>query len=135
VGVLLQVHLVRAQEEEERPRGRGELVTDAPSVVARRASMIEQSRRSGFDYTSDSKEPAVTGRPSGIRKLEESVTESGFVIEATDELPLGAWARLEVDRQARRVTATCGGAPTVYCTDGRWRIEEHGVSRGYLLGR
>lgn len=113
---------------------RGELVADAPSVVAYLASSMEQYRRSGSDYTPGTEELAATRRSTGMPQLEVRTTDSGFVIEAREELPPGAWVRLAVDRQARRVTATCGGPPTVYCTDGRWPIEEFGVDEAYLLG-
>ena len=44
------------------------------------------------------------------------------------------WYRLEVERKAGRITATCGG-PTPGCSKGRWRYQEHGLPASYLLGR
>jgi hypothetical protein len=43
--------------------------------------------------------------------------------------------RLEVDCHAHRVTATCGGDPAPGCVNGRWRFEDHGLVRRYLVGR
>jgi hypothetical protein len=104
-------------------------------VVARLASLMEQDRRSGIDNTRDREALAATRRSARLQRLEVSATASRFVIEATEKQPPGAWVRLAVDRQAQRVSATCGGTPTVYCTEGRWRIEEHGLDGAYLLGR
>jgi hypothetical protein len=45
------------------------------------------------------------------------------------------WFRVEVDRAARTVEATCGGSPAPGCVAGRWSVEEFGLSDSYLLGR
>jgi hypothetical protein len=137
LSLAIEGHLIREQEQtpKDSPSRRGPLITDAASVVAQLASLMEQDRRSGIDNTRDREALAATRRSARLQRLEVSATHSGFVIEATEKQPLGAWVRLAVDRRSRRVMATCGGAPTVYCTDGRWRIEEHGLSRRYLLGR
>ncbi|HEX6584883.1 MAG TPA: hypothetical protein VF056_14885 [Thermoleophilaceae bacterium] len=45
------------------------------------------------------------------------------------------WYRLEVERRAGRISATCGGGPAPGCTDGHWRFEAHGLQASYLLGR
>jgi hypothetical protein len=45
------------------------------------------------------------------------------------------WFRVEVDRAAGRVDATCGGSPAPGCVAGRWAIGEFGLSAEYLLGR
>ena len=42
--------------------------------------------------------------------------------------------RLEVERKAGRIHATCGGSPAPGCIGGRWRIQAHGLPASYLLG-
>ena len=136
VSALILAHFIREGEKQPpSPRSGDELVTDAPSRVAGRARSLEQSRRSGFDDTRAAQEPPPTGRSAGPPELEVSVTDSEFVVEATDELPPGAWARLEVDRDAGRVTTTCGGPPTVWCKGGRWSVTDYATTESYLLGR
>jgi hypothetical protein len=135
VSRLVLGELIAAGERSApRPPSGGHLIADAPSVVARKAGMIEQSRRSGLKPNPDLSPSRSSDLPSGIQKLEVSGSNSGFVVEARDKLPPGAWARLTVDRPARRVTTTCGGPPTVWCTDGRWSLEGHAVTESYLLG-
>jgi hypothetical protein len=78
--------------------------------------------------------PAVT-RWARSYSLEASATDSSFVIEAAGRKAPGVWFRIAVDRQARRVRATCGGDPTEYCMDGHWPIESFGLYESYVFGR
>jgi hypothetical protein len=59
----------------------------------------------------------------------------GFVVETSSAPAADGWYRLEVDRRPRHVGATCGGEPAPGCVHGRWRIEDFGLVRRYLLGR
>jgi hypothetical protein len=67
--------------------------------------------------------------------LQASATHSGFVVETMSAPDANGWFRLEVRRAAGRVVATCGGSPAPGCSDGHWRVPEHGLPVSYLLGR
>lgn len=66
--------------------------------------------------------------------LQGSAAQRGFVIETTSAPAADGWYRLEVDRRAHRVNATCGGSPAPGCINGHWRYQDRGLARSYLLG-
>jgi hypothetical protein len=120
----------------------------APLIASDLAGFQERRRRAGRGYAPDTE--ALVGdwltqfgaehrrqmrewtRYHGVRA---SATRHGFAIETLSVPGADGWYRLEVDRRARRVAATCGGDPAPGCVDGRWAIAAFGQVRGYLLGR
>jgi hypothetical protein len=72
---------------------------------------------------------------TGYHGVQASATSSGFVIETMSAPEADGWYRLEVERNAGRISATCGGSPAPGCVGGRWRIQAHGLPASYLLRR
>jgi hypothetical protein len=122
--------------------------SSAPLIASDMAGFQERMRRDGRGYAPDTETLVaawLTQFPRGERRkmrdwteyhgVEGSATSSGFVIETMSAPDADGWYRLEVERKAGRITATCGGWPTPGCTEGRWRYEAHGLPASYLLGR
>jgi hypothetical protein len=72
---------------------------------------------------------------TGYHGVDASATRSGFVVETLSAPGANGWFRLEVEREAGRITATCGGSPAPGCRKGRWHYQAHGLPARYLLGR
>jgi hypothetical protein len=66
--------------------------------------------------------------------LRTDTRPGGFTVRTSSGPGASGFFRIEVDREAGTVSATCGGDPAPRCTNGRWRVEQHGLPRGYLLG-
>jgi hypothetical protein len=122
--------------------------SSAPLVAADLAGFEERRRREGRGYARDTeallsdwltqfdREHRRQMREwTGYHGVRASATRTRFVIETMSAPMADGWYRLVVDRRARRVSATCGGDPAPGCAHGRWRIEDHGLVRRYLLGR
>jgi hypothetical protein len=71
-------------------------------------------------------------RYHGVRA---SATRHGSVVETMSAPAADGWYRLEVDRRAPLVSATCGGSPAPGCVNGHWRTLDFGLVRRYVLGR
>ncbi len=66
--------------------------------------------------------------------LRTDTRPGGFTVRTSSGPGASGFFRIEVDREAGTVSATCGGDPAPRCTNGRWRVEQHGLPRAYLLG-
>ena len=124
------------------------LADSAPLVAADLAGFQERRRREGRGYARDTEALVgdwLTQFGAEHRRqmrdwtqyhgVQASAGRHGFVVETSSAPAADGWYRLKVDRRARRVSATCGGSPAPGCVGGRWRIEDHGLVRRYLLGR
>jgi hypothetical protein len=121
--------------------------TSAPLIATDLAGFQERMRRQGRGYARDTDSLVrawLTQFPRREwRKMRDwtdyhgvhgSATRSGFVVETMSAPDADGWYRLEVERAAGRITATCGGGPAPGCTDGHWRFQAHGLPASYLLG-
>jgi hypothetical protein len=124
------------------------LASSAPLVAADLAGFQERRRRDGRGYARDTQELVgdwLTQYDARHRRqmldwteyhgVHASATRHGFVVETVSAPDADGWYRLEVDRRARRVSATCGGSPAPGCVSGHWRTEDFGLVRRYVLGR
>ena len=124
------------------------LATSAPLLAADFASFQERRRREGRGYARDTETlvadwleafPAKHRRKmrgwTEYHGLQAGATRRGFVIETMSAPAADGWYRLEVDRRAQRVSATCGGSPAPGCVHGHWRYQDRGLPRSFLLGR
>ena len=124
------------------------LASSAPLIASDLAGFQERRRREGRGYARDTeglvadwlrqfdaKDRRRMREWTRYHGVDATGTASGFVVETSSAPDADGWYRLEVERRAGRVTATCGGAPATGCRDGHWRIERHGLIRRYLLGR
>ncbi len=122
--------------------------SSAPLIASDLAGFQERMRRDGRGYAPDTEtlvDAWLTQFPRRERRkmrdwtdyhgVQGSATSSGFVVETMSAPDADGWYRLEVERKAGRIAATCGGRPTPGCTDGRWRLQAHGLPASYLLGR
>jgi hypothetical protein len=120
----------------------------ATLIASDLAGFQERMRRDGRGYARDTDalvDAWLTQFPrrdrhqmrdwTGYHGVEASATSSGFVIETMSAPQADGWYRLEVERRAARILATCGGSPAPGCVGGRWRIQAHGLPASYLLGR
>ncbi len=67
-------------------------------------------------------------------RLRTDTRPGGFVVRTSSGPSATGFFKLEVDRRAKTVSATCGGDPAPGCRGGRWRIGRHGLQESYLLG-
>jgi|SoiMethySBSTD1v2_1073268.scaffolds.fasta_scaffold338875_2 hypothetical protein len=124
------------------------LADSAPLIASDLAILQERRRRTGLGYLPDTdalvsawvrrfprRERGRMRDWTGYHGVEASATGSGFTIEALSAPGRSGWYRLTVDRRAGQVVARCGGDPVPGCRAGRWRIEQYGLVRAYLLGR
>jgi hypothetical protein len=122
--------------------------SSAPLIASDLAGFQERMRRQGRGYAPDTRaliDAWLTQFPrrdwhemrdwTGYHGVQASATRSGFVIETMSAPEADGWYRLEVERKAGRISATCGGSPAPGCVGGRWRIQRHGLVASYLLGR
>jgi hypothetical protein len=155
--ILSSLLLVGLWSPDESPTRVDHGATDAPFLVTGLAGVQEQRRRQGMRYARDTEEladawfrrndprdgePALDAsdmlarrRWAESRGLAATATDSGFEIRASSTEEPGVWFRLDVDRAAGRISATCGGNPTEYCNDGHWPIDAFGGYHSFLLGR
>jgi hypothetical protein len=124
------------------------LATSAPLLAADFAGFQERRRREGRGYARGTETLVAYWLDQFAAKhrrkmrgwteyhgLQASATRRSFVIETVSAPMADGWYRLEVDRRARRVSATCGGSPAPGCVNGHWRFQDRGLPRSYLLGR
>jgi hypothetical protein len=122
--------------------------SSAPLIASDMAGFQERMRRQGRGYAPDTgalvdawlrQFPRREWRKmrdwTEYHGVEGSATRSGFVIETASAPDADGWFRLEVERKAGRITASCGGSPAPGCAKGRWRFQAHGLVASYLLGR
>ena len=122
--------------------------SSAPLIASDLAGFQERMRRDGRGYARDTEalvDAWLTQFPRRERRkmrdwtqyhgVQASATRSGFAIQTASAPDADGWYRLDVERKAGRIVATCGGAPTPGCADGRWRFQAHGLVASYLLGR
>ena len=72
---------------------------------------------------------------SHYHALRADTRPGGFAVRTSSGPGTSGFFRVEIDREAGTVSATCGGDPAPRCVNGRWRVEQHGLERAYLLGR
>jgi hypothetical protein len=124
------------------------LATSAPLIASDLATFQERRRRMGLAYLPDTdalvsawarafpeRNRAEMRDWTGYHGVQATATRSRFSIETLSAPGRSGWYRLTVDRRTGRVIARCGGDPSPGCRAGRWRIEDHGLVRRYLLGR
>jgi hypothetical protein len=109
-------------QERMRREGRGYARTTGTLIDAWLRQFPRSERRKMRDWTD-------------YHGVQGSATRSGFVIETASAPDADGWFRLEVERKAGRITASCGGSPAPGCAKGRWRFQAHGLVASYLLGR
>jgi hypothetical protein len=122
--------------------------TSAPLIASDLAGFQERMRRQGRGYAPDTDSLLDAWLRQFPRRdwhkmrewtdyhgVQASATRSGFVIETMSAPDADGWYRLEVQRKAGRIAATCGGGPVPGCMDGGWRFQAHGLPASYLLGR
>jgi hypothetical protein len=122
--------------------------SSAPLIASDLAGFQERMRREGRGYAPDTEaliDAWLRQFPRRERRrmrdwteyhgVQASATKAGFTIETASAPDADGWFRLEVERRAGRIAASCGGSPAPGCVEGRWRLHAHGLVARYLLGR
>jgi hypothetical protein len=150
--VALAVGAYLGLDSWENGEGRGERrvleirARSAPLIAADVARFEENRRREGRDYAAGETLLAdwLAQYPRGERprmlewtryhSLRTDTRAGGFSVRTASGPGVSGFFRIDVDRDARTVRATCGGDPAPGCVAGRWRVESQGLRRSYLLG-
>jgi hypothetical protein len=124
-----------------------EIRAESASLIAADVAQVEERRRrNGKGYAAGetlladwlAQFPARERRRmldwSRYHELRTDTSAGGFVVRTASGPGASGFFRLEVDRRAKTVLASCGGEPAPGCRHGRWRIERHGLLESYLLG-